>query len=186
MEPCFLEPSTEQLAYQKWACMGCKRPLPLIQSVDVTLQATPADPPLNFVFGWGIGLVHFDFLSEFGDEVIKNNLWLGKVYLASGKVLNNWATFRGKHRIIVRGTKNAKTRSCMVCGHVFYSAMGTRYICPPGPEDTELFESSLYGLVFHQRLLSQVSLIKWPHIAVDKLHLRDAPLDGLPANLAAD
>lgn len=54
------------------------------------------------------------------------DLWLGNVFDFEGRCIDDWKTFRGRHRLIVRGSKNVSYRQCVECGRYVFFAMGNR------------------------------------------------------------
>ena len=54
--------------------------------------------------GASIPIVKKDFLLLFDEYIINNDLYIGKIYTEKGELLENWLTFRGKRKIIVRGS----------------------------------------------------------------------------------
>lgn len=180
-----MDKTAAESAQLAWLCTGCHSPRRGVQAVDVTIQGEnqPDDPPLNFVYGFGVPLALRDFLLSFGEDAIERNLWIGRVFLSNGKPSENWVTFRGKHRLIVRGSKNAGHRKCPECGRTLYFAMGSRYLCPAPSSDVAVFESDLRGLIVTEQLLSLIKLNQWRKLVVDKLPVQTTPKDGLPESL---
>jgi hypothetical protein len=152
----------------------------MVASVDATIQEpVPADPPLNFINGCSLGVVRRDFLEELGMDIVHNYLFIGDLFGPDGHSIENWLTFRGKLRLIIRGTKNVSYRQCSECGRVVYFAMGKRYLYPAPPEHVELFESHLNGLILHENLFSRLNLARWPKVTVDALSVLSKPKDSL-------
>lgn len=126
-----------------------------------------------------LGLVHRKFLAELDNNVVARDLILGRVFLESGRCVDDWHTFRSRVRIIVRGSKNAGFRVCDECHQVCYSATGKRYLYPEPPTDCEIFESDLAGLVFRSELVEHIDFGKYCKLQVDRLPILDPPPDGL-------
>jgi len=179
LSPCSLTDAGYTVACETWLCPGCCAPLPGTNALDVQLDHTPHDGPLNFVNGCGVPVALWTFLDAIGKEVVQHELMLGRVYGPDGTTLQEWATFRGKQRLIIRGTNNVSHRRCSDCGRHVYFAMGRRYLFPEPPDGVEIFESDLFGLVLSQHLYSQIEMSKWTNISVDELPVLKAPNDSL-------
>ena len=180
----------DQNSRRTWQCSACGRPKPRIGALDATIQGlrSPSDPPLNFVYGFGIHLVRRDLLVTLGNDIVSRDLWVGRVFRNDGDEIANWATFRGKARLVVRGSKHAGYRKCLRCKSIFYSALGAQYLCPAPPTGRDLFESDLSGLIISEAILPSVikTLRKWPKLRVQKLPVLDRPKDGLPIILGKE
>jgi hypothetical protein len=134
------------------------------------------------VNGWGLPLIRKDFLFSFGEDAIRKDLFLGKLYGPDGNLIEDWVTFRGRGKLIVRGSKRAGFRQCDKCGRNAYYAEGSRYLYPAPPKDVLLFESHLYGLVICQKLFETIDIAAWKkryrRLRVDKLPVLATPKDG--------
>jgi len=181
MNPCSMEKSASKAAKNSWLCRGCNYPKPNTQAIDVTIQGLkePDDPPLNFVYGFGIPLAHKDFLLSFGEDIVVRDLRLGRVFLSNGRPLDNWVTFQGRYRLIIRGTKNVSYRQCSECGRHVYFAMGPRYLYPAPPADAAMFESDLSGLIVSKELFERAVLHRWRKLVCERLPVLVVPKDGL-------
>lgn len=181
MNPCSMSKSEAEIAKRTWLCLGCNYPKPVIGSVDVTIQhSVPKDGPLNFVYGFGIPISKRNFFDSFGMEVVTRDLLLGRVIAEDVGQLDDWMTVRGKHSLIIRGTKYVSHRRCHECGRNVYFAMGSRYLFPHPPIEHEIFESDLSGFIVSQRLFDLLDLKKWPKLVFDTLPVLDTPKDALP------
>ncbi len=184
MVPCDLTDVAYEHARHTWLCTGCCVPKPGIQAVDVYLQETPRDKPLNFVNGCGVNVVFTEFLEKLPQDAVQSDLYLGNVFGPNGKQLTDWRTFRGRRRIIVRGSKKAGHRQCVNCGRDVYFAMGQRFLYPEPPKDVTLIESDL-GLVLPQEIFAKSVIGRWPKLRIDMLPVLDMPRDGLGELLQA-
>jgi hypothetical protein len=179
MNPCSMSNDAAEAAKRDWLCLGCNFPKPGRASIDVTLQSPePRDAPLNFVYGFGIPIAKRAFLECFGDSVFRD-LHVGRVFLEGGGKLSDWVTFRGKAPLIVRGTRNISYRVRVECGRNVYFAMGSRYLFPTPPNDHDLFESDLSGLIVSESMFDRIALNSWPKLIFDKLPVLDSPKDAL-------
>lgn len=83
-----------------WSCPGCATPKPGTKEVDITIQETrPDNTPLNAINRCGIGIAQKEFLFKLGEEIVREHLYLGRVFTEEGSLLEQWVTFHGKHRI---------------------------------------------------------------------------------------
>jgi hypothetical protein len=184
-DPCTMDPTWRAEAEQNWLCKRCNGIKPAVEAVDVMIQErTPGDAPLNIVFGAsGVAIARLDLIEELGEDTVRGHCWLGKVLLSGGKQAKGWVTCRGKKRVIVRGTKNARYRRCEGCETVLYYAVGPRYLCPAPPPDLRILGSDLDGLVLKPEVFGRLLLHKWTKLYIEKLPVRAVPRDGLPVSL---
>lgn len=179
MNPCSMAYNGADVANRNWLCPGCSYPKIGQTAIDVTLQTPgPQHGPLSLVYGFGIPLATRKFLESFDDAVV-DDLYLGRVFLDNGKQLSDWVTFRGKSRLIIRGTKNVSYRVCRECKRNVYFAMGCRYLFPSPPSERKLFESDLSGLIVSQEMFDRIALNKWPGLVFDKICVLASPKDNL-------
>jgi len=176
-----MEPTARQKAAMTWLCTGCGYPKPGTGAVDVRIQQSdPGNVALSFVFGNGIAIARKAFLAGLGEKVIRSDLFLGRVFGPDGNLLPNWTTYRGRRRVIIRGTKNVSYRRCSECERDVYFSMGRRYIYPPPPGDTTVLQSDLYGLVIPPELEEHLQPNNWSGLHVERLPVVAASRDGLP------
>lgn len=180
MDPFDLANNSYAEARHSWLCTGCCVPKPDVQVVDIFLQSPPSDKPLNFVNGCGLSVAYKPFLERLPIDVVQRDLYLGRVFGPDGEQLADWVTFRGKKRLIIRGSKHAGVRVCEQCGRDVYFAMGKKYLYPEPQDDVAIFESGGGGgLVLPKDLFFQLDLGKWPKLRIDELPVLDEPMDGL-------
>jgi hypothetical protein len=180
MNPCFLTHEARDEAQRTYLCRGNPHPKPDITVVDVWLQdRAPRDMPMNFVYSCGVPLVHKELLELLGDDVVRRDLYIGRVFGKGGKEIEDWVTARGRRRVILRGDREASYRLCSECGRTRYSAQGNRYLFPAPPTDATIFESHLFGLVVPRDIYERVAAKKWRRLAITKLPILDPPPDGL-------
>lgn len=179
MDGCDLTKEADAEARRSWLCTGCNSPKPGVGAIDVRLSSLPGREPLNAAVGWGVPIASKAFLDAIGKELVQRDLYLGRVYGPDGNELAEWATFRGKYRLIVRGSKNVSYRRCSECGRDVYFAMGKKYLYPSPPRSVGLFESDMCGLILTEGVFSRVGNKKWLGIYTDKLSVADVPNDSL-------
>ncbi len=154
------------------------------------------------VYGFGVPLARLAFLLRLGEERVRRNLYLGEVFGPDGSCWEDWVTFRGKRRLIVRGsTEHAGNRVCPECGRNCYFGMPPNYLYPEPRSDVEIFESSGFGLVIPDSVATEAGIgrkvrrvqgveeVEWPgaeiggkrkRVLVELLRVLPEPKDGLP------
>lgn len=181
MNPCSLEKRAYAEATGTWLCSGCARPKPGVDRVDAHIQDDEPEGPLNFVNGCGLPLARVSFLLTLGEERVKRDLNLGQVFGPNRSQMPDWATFRGRQRLIVRGSKHVSHRVCPDCGRDVYFAMGTRYLYPAPPRDVEIFESDLFGLILPESVATDLDIGEIRGVTRERLKVLQEPRDSLPA-----
>jgi hypothetical protein len=180
MSPCTLQKSAYAEAIKTWLCASCGAPKPSIGAIDVQIQESrPTGEPLTFVNGCSVVVGRRDFVVAVGRNYVLTDLMLGKVINASGEVVPDWVTVRGRRRLIVRGSKNVSYRRCESCGRHVYFAMGDRYLFPAPKRGVTIYESDLYGLVIPTDAINGVSLDRWPQLGIEKLQVLPSSKDSL-------
>jgi hypothetical protein len=175
--PCHLTREGYAEAERTWLCPECYTPRPGLTAIDACIQLAPTKEPLNFIYGAGVPIASKEFFSKLDANMVERDLYLGRLYDSNGIELKHWATFRGKCRLIVRGSKNAQYRICETCGRTVYFAMGKSYLHPDPSPDVGLFESDLRGLILAETIFQQCGLQNTPGIYVQKLPALAMPKD---------
>ncbi len=176
--PCHLTCEADAEALQTWLCPGCLSPKPGITSVDVHIQASPTKKPLNFVFGAGVPILSTKLLSALDPILVKTDLFIGSVFGPTGEKLDDWRTFRGRQRLLIRGTEDANYRICEECGRVLYFSMGKPFLFPNPRAEINIFESHVRGIVMTERAFLRSELKEFPGIHVSKIFVANEPIDG--------
>ncbi len=180
MNPCFGTKHWVADALRTWLCPGCHEPKPGRDALDALLQdRSPRDKPLNLVYGCGLGLIHRELLDLLGDDVVKRDLYLGRVIGSGDKQVKDWATFRGRERLIVRGIIDPELRVCEQCKRNVYFARGKHYLFPAPVSDDTVFQSDYWGLIVPPEIHARVPAKKWRRLGIEKLPVLDPPPDGL-------
>jgi hypothetical protein len=180
IDPCSITKEAYNAARRTWLCTGCASPKPGIGAIDVTLQAPPQVVPLNFVFGVSVGIIQRDFLARLGIDPGSERLALGKVFDRHQQVLDNFLTFHGAIRPIIRGDTRSRYRRCDVCGRRIYSPMGKQYLLGEKLLPGQIYESNLNDLIVRGELLDRIKHVKSLDLAVLELPIFDSPEDGKP------
>jgi hypothetical protein len=179
MSACALQEDAYAAARLIWRCTGCGSAKPSVGAVDVDIEEKrPPDAPMTFLHGSLIILAHRDLLDTLRSDHVQADLMLGIVRNSSGKVLPDWATVRGRRRLIVRGSENASHRRCQVCNRHFYHALGEKYLFPTPAVDTFIFESD-GCLVVRPETVDKGGLEGWPKLDIVDLKVLPEPRDGL-------
>lgn len=182
LNPCTMTKDAEAKALETWLCSECAHIKPEFTAIDITIQEKePEDTPLNLIQGARLGIARKDFLLALGEETVRRDLYLGRLFDPDGKLLNNWVTFHGRKKLIVRGSKHVTYRKCQRCGEHVYFAMGEKYLYPQPPGDAKIFDDG-GGIVLTEEIFEQIrpNLKRWRKLAVDKLPVLTKPNDKLP------
>ena len=181
MSPCDITKSCYERARETWLCTGCCVPRPEFQAIDVEIESAEElnGHVLTFVNGCGLGLVHRELLEWLPSCAVSTDLWLGNVCDSEGRTVEEWNTFRGRNRLIVRGSRNVSYRRCGECGRHVYFAMGKRYVFPAPDERVFLFESDLCGIIIPKSVFQQLLAKTWPLVTVETLAVASEPKDSL-------
>lgn len=179
MDACNLTREARKLAPSEWKCEGGIHAKPDIGPINVHISHHRiGDKPLNFVTD-GVHLALRSFLNQFGQEILARDLILGKVFGPDGRLNDEWVTYRGRRRIIVRGSHCTGCRTCDVCGRTLYSFKGEPYLYPTPPSDADVFEANVMGMVISESIFSHLVMSPKSKIAVSRVEVIDPPLDGL-------
>jgi hypothetical protein len=166
-------------AWKTWLCAGCHKPR-VQGAIDLSIQEDePDNTPLNMVSGCTVGIARKEFLFSFGEDIVRQHLYLGRLFGAHGTLLEDWVTLAGRDAIIVRGTKHVTVRRCSGCGSIVYFAMAPHYLYPQPPEGIPIFHACLGRLVVREELARRVTLNRWRRLDCTELPVLDAPEDGL-------
>jgi hypothetical protein len=112
-------------------------------------------------------------------QVVERDLSLGAVYGPDGTALPHLATFIGRHRVIVRGSENVKSRRCEQCGRVAYYASGKRYLFPAPRDDADLLDGGNGRLVVSDAVFANIDVKVWARLGYEHTPVVEEPLDGL-------
>lgn len=179
MNPFSLAKKDYSEAKKHWLCTGCNRPFPNIGPIDVQIQNSKVQGPLNFIQGAGLGVAQKSFLIRLGKERVARDLQLGAITSPAGP-LSDWVTFVGRQHVLVRGSKNVSYRACSSCGRTVYFAMGKHYLFPKPEACAEIYDSGWGGIVIPKELSTILGFEKDAGVLVETLEVLDEPCDGLP------
>ncbi len=164
---------------RRLCCERCSSARVTGQPIDVVLQTKPDRSALNFVHGVHIHISEKSFLNTLFPEGPEKVLGLGKVFGPTREVASGFVTIMSRDRILVRGDERSTFRICPQCHRIWYSAIGKRYILKADIRDAFVFESQSGNLVVAEPIARRVIGGKWKNLVIQKLGLRDAPIDGL-------
>lgn len=134
---------------------------------------------MNTIWGAGIGVAQWEFLAAFGEDRIKKNFWLGRLFTEELGEMKGWVTFRGKQVLIVRGKSNVKYRYCDDYGNFLYYAAGSRYLFPAPSSHIDIFGSHLGGLVITSKVFEGLTLFRWSKLNIQKRPVTSKAYDGI-------
>lgn len=179
----------EELVAEGWFCVACRSPKPETGAIEIRItENRPPFPPISSVHATGVNLARRDFLYLFGEENVARDLMLGTLYGPDNKPIKDWVTWRGQHRVVIRGTdgkgytgpghKYVGYRYCEACGNLHYNALGHRYLSPEPEADAQLFESDLSGLVVSAGFADKLGIMRQPRFGIERLKVLDPAPDG--------
>lgn len=178
---CTVEPQ-ELARLEKFAiCSSCHGPRGYHNPIHVRIeQKKGVHKPLDTAVNRFPGLILRSLLETFDRSAVEQDLYLGNVFGPDNELLEQWATYHGRRRLIVRGTQDVACRVCEVCQQTLYYASGKRHLFPTPPEDTQIFESDLAGLIFREDAFRKLDFRAWRRkVYIDELPIADESLDGL-------
>lgn len=158
-----LSPDGKIAALKNWLCVSGSHPIPNPVPIDVHLRESRfGRSPLNFIYAKRMGICKRQLLESLGVDNVNTCLQLGKVYSPEGIVLPSWCSFLGAHRCLLRGSKNARYKSCEHCGYIEYYVDDFWTSLWPAIEDVPPILDFMGSLVLRQDLVDQVpkSMIK--------------------------
>ena len=147
--------------------------------LDLVVRKRPKKVALNYIYPPSACFVNVEFLSLFSDEI--NELFnLGKVYLGDGTLLEDYVSFTGKKRTLVRGSEKSFYRICSECNRIRYHADYPWYILESSIPETSITEGwPKQGFVINQELRGRIDKSKWKGIYISKLPVLEEPKDGI-------
>jgi hypothetical protein len=149
-------------------------------SISTQIQeSSPPDPPLNFIHGCSLPIAHQQLITQLGEDFVRENFFLGRLYGPNDEIIDHWTTFKGKRALIIRGSDDVSHRVCTVCGRHVYFATGMQYLYPAPQLGVEVFESHLFGLVLTAPVFERLDLSIWRHLSVEELPVLKKPRDSL-------
>ena len=162
-------------ARRTWMCPGCHRPLPNTGAIDVRLESpVQLHKPMTAVSEGVIGIALRELLLQIDPVSLHRDLFLGRVFRSDGTLLDRWATFRGRHQLIIRGTTHISQRLCSACDRIMYFAMGETHLFPEPPSDASVYESDLSGIIVTDTQFRRLDISKWRRgVQIDQLRVAD-------------
>lgn len=160
-------------------CKGCSSARVTEQAINVVLQTKPARSSINFVHGVHVHIAEVSLLETLFPAGPEKLLSLGKVYGPNLTMSSEFRTIMAKNRILVRGSERSTFRVCPECHRIWYSAIGKRYVLNRDVGDATVFETQSGNLLVEESIARRVIDGKWRNLVVQKLELRDEPVDGL-------
>lgn len=175
-----LSPHNAPQALAQWRCEACKGVMRWTAPVNIIVQGDrPRLNALNMIWGADAGAIHHDFAEALGREVVEAHLLLGSMRTEEGKLLDRWSTFIGRHRLIVRGSREVSWRRCEACGRVCYFALGKRYLFPAPDPLVKIFHAGGSELVVTEDIYARLSGTRWRGLGIRELPVVTTPADGL-------
>src|SRR5690606_15023802 len=125
----------------------------------------------------GVGLSRF--LRKLLPEGPEEFLHLGRVLGPDNKPHSDVATFIGHKMVLIRGGPKSTFRSCPECGRIWYSPVGKRYVLKRDVDQASVLDAWFGTLVVVEQVAQRIIGTKWKNLDIQKLELRDEPVDGL-------
>jgi hypothetical protein len=160
-------------------CRSCRAPRHSNAGIDVMIQGVPDRSALNFVPGICVGVGLSRFLRKLLPEGPEEFLHLGRVLGSDNKPHSDVATFIGHKTVLIRGGPKSTFRSCPECGRIWYSPVGRRYVLRRDVEQASVLDAWFGTLVVVEEVAQRIIGTKWKNLDIQKLELRDEPVDGL-------
>lgn len=164
----------------RWTCKKCWRIIKEPESIDLYLDHSPYDSPLNSVPGL-LGYVRRDLLDTIGQDLFEKHFRIGYVFDEAGKLCENFRSFRGKEILMIRGGKQSTYRRCDECGGVLYFALGKEYVLRRDLTGAVLYGPSQGGgFIVSEEIGKRIwAEKKWKKVSFARLPVLDSPQDGL-------
>ena len=160
-------------------CKSCNAPRVVTGGIDVTIQGVPDRSTLNFVPGICVGVAEVRFLRALLPEGPAEFLRLGKVFDSKKRESPDVVTFMGHKTVVIRGGPQSGFRVCPECRRISYSPIGKRYVLKRDVGDSSVLDAWFGTLVVSDLVAQRLSSGKWKNLVVQKLEVRDEPVDGL-------
>ncbi len=182
---CMFPPYLEEAASEYLYCERCFEIWEEIEAVDIIVcERNCLDPkaPLTFLDPAMLPVVHASFLECFHPELVRRDLYLGRVYYEDEETSKHvfqpeWHTLRGRHRLVVRGTDRPSLRRCEVCRRPVYECRGGFFLYPAPPEDVAYFTAGA-DLVVRAEHVDVERLRGMEKVLVEEIPVADTALDG--------
>lgn len=160
-------------------CKVCNAPYLRGKGIDVTIQGRPDQSAINFVPGIFIGIAETSFLRALFREETSQYLYLGRVFASDRHLFSEKVTFIGRSHVVIRGGSKSTFRRCSECGRISYAPIGKRYVLRHEIGDMAVLDAWFGTLVVSEPIAERVIGGKWQNVVIQKLEVRDEPVDGL-------
>ncbi|MBW7905420.1 MAG: hypothetical protein LC135_02895 [Phycisphaerae bacterium] len=170
-------------------CPGCKRLARHVreQGFDIVVERTPPYGAL----GWAetprdtITLISRAF-ADYLFRSFTHDIRLGRVMLANGRPLEDWATCIGRTPTLLRGGHMSVYKPCDQCGTRCYHPRNELYVLRQSLPEYDITEEGYWGgLLVRERVLAQIDRKKWKGLKIDPRPVRERPEDNV-GDISAD
>ncbi len=145
--------------------------------IDIILEEYDRNDIAGAVDKVGICIYHRDFIAQIFDYM--KDFGFGKCYTEAGDLIPELVTVYSKEYIILRGNKNSDYRICDTCGTVnTYATSGKKYILRYQIKDWKQVYGEGGYLYIADELVPNLDLSQWKYAKLDKVLIRDKPIDG--------
>lgn len=158
-------------------CWRVKREI-FPKPIDINLCSYQKDDIGGGVSHGGVCVYHRDLIVQIYDYM--KDFVFGKCYTEEGDLIPELVTVYSKEYVILRGNRNSDYRICNSCGNVnTYATSGKKYILRSQVKDCQKVYGGVSGFVFiADELVPQLDLSQWKYACLDKVLIRDKPIDG--------
>ena len=166
-------------------CHECAT-LPKDGSPPDVLKVKDITSPVGVVShtGWGYGVVAVELLQFLGDDAAQN-LKLGRLVDPTGEIIEEYRTFVGVERVVLRGDQTSLHRICKSCGALAYTYLprASPYVTAPQVASCR----SIYAIEFMQLMVNETIRDRigkrWSDlITFYEVPVLATPRDGLPVD----
>lgn len=146
-DACELTEQQYEEAIATWLCPDCKCPRRGDQAVDIAIAEQSVTGQLNFVADCWVALARKSYLQHFGWDLIRENFYIGSVRTKSGRIIEGWCTYVGKHVVDVLGSESYPERTCAECGRLLRGGQGKQCVNWTLDESVQMAQSNYLGIV---------------------------------------
>jgi len=170
-DACELTEQQYQDALATWLCPDCKCPRRTDEAIDITIAEESVSGQLNFVPDCWVALARKSYLEHFGWDLIRENFHIGSVRAQSGRVIEGWCTYTGKHIVDVLGSDSYPESTCAGCGRQLRGGQGKQCIDWTLDESVKMAQSNYLGIVMPAAVHAKLSIPSHRSVGVRSLRL---------------
>jgi hypothetical protein len=161
-------------------CKDCLHPIAGKLIPPICLETLPQED-ISMVGGFALGLMSTKLAQVF-ERFSRDSLVFGDVFDCNGARIP-FVSFVGINQSWIRGEAGSTLRTCKHCGRKVYFPVGDWYLLKEQLPTYSVTESELHQITVTQAVLADIDLAGLRGVIVEKLEIKDRPLDGFPAVL---